>query len=92
MLQVSSDIFPDLFSKAATGDIGRLFCFPSYYRSFTSCLLENIYKNLTASEKKGELTNAWRNYTHKSGISPKKMATILERYGFDVKLLVTYKK
>ncbi|MCE6989915.1 hypothetical protein [Dyadobacter sp. CY323] len=54
--------------------------------------LDNVYKNLPAEEKKGELTNAWRNYTHKLGISPKKMAAILERYGFEVKLLVTYKK
>ena len=53
--------------------------------------LENVYKNLSADEKKGELTNAWRNYTHKLGISSKKMALILERYGFEVKLLVTYK-
>lgn len=54
--------------------------------------LENVYKDLPAEEKKGELTIAWRNFTHKLGISQKKMVTILERYGFDVKILVTYKK
>lgn len=41
--------------------------------------------------KKGELTAAWRNFTHKQGISQKKMIGILERYGFNVKILVTYK-
>ncbi|WP_026629492.1 hypothetical protein [Dyadobacter alkalitolerans] len=53
--------------------------------------LENIYKNLPPDEKKGELTNAWRNFTHKKGISQKRMQSILKRYGFDVKLMVTYK-
>ncbi|PQA52991.1 hypothetical protein C5O19_25210 [Siphonobacter curvatus] len=55
--------------------------------------LENIYKNLPPDEKKGELTAAWRNYTHKLGISQKKMVSILERYGFsiNVRTIVTYK-
>lgn len=54
--------------------------------------LENIYKNLPADEKKGELVIAWRNFTHKQGISQKKMITILKRFGFDVNISVTYKK
>ncbi|PSL22706.1 hypothetical protein [Dyadobacter jiangsuensis] len=54
--------------------------------------LENVYKNLPADEKKGELVSAWRSFTFNQGISQKKMISILERYGFDVKILVTYKK
>lgn len=54
--------------------------------------LENIYKNLPPEEKKGELTVAWRNFTHKQGISQKRMTAILHRYGFDVNVSVTYKK
>ena len=54
--------------------------------------LENVYKNLPADEKKGELVSAWRSFTFNQGISQKKMISILERYGFDVKVLVTYKK
>ncbi|MGV3603593.1 MAG: hypothetical protein ACO1N1_20400 [Dyadobacter fermentans] len=54
--------------------------------------LENVYKNLPADEKKGELVSAWRSFTFNQGISQKRMVSILERYGFDVKILVTYKK
>ncbi len=54
--------------------------------------LENVYKHLPAEEKKGELVSAWRSFTFKQGISQKRMVSILERYGFDVKVLVTYNK
>ncbi|GGN11182.1 hypothetical protein GCM10010967_53840 [Dyadobacter beijingensis] len=54
--------------------------------------LDNVYKNLPADEKKGELVSAWRSFTFNQGISQKRMISILERYGFDVKILVTYKK
>jgi hypothetical protein len=54
--------------------------------------LENVYKNLPADQKKGELVSAWRSFTFNQGISQKRMISILERYGFDVKILVTYKK
>lgn len=53
--------------------------------------LDNIYRDLPADEKKGELVNAWRNYTFKKGISQQKMIGILERYGFETKTLVMYK-
>ncbi|MCF0064221.1 hypothetical protein MUK70_26480 [Dyadobacter chenwenxiniae] len=54
--------------------------------------LENIYKNLPPEEKKGELVMAWRNFTHKQGISQKRMISILKRFGFEVNISVTYKK
>lgn len=42
--------------------------------------LEDIYKNLPPEEKKGRLTTAWRDYTHKLGISQKRMLEILNDY------------
>lgn len=54
--------------------------------------LENVYKSLPADEKKGELVSAWRSFTFNQGISQKRMISILERYGFDVRILVTYKE
>ncbi len=53
--------------------------------------IKNIYPNLPAEEKKGRLTNAWRNYTHKQSMSLEKMIDILKDYEFDIKTIVTYK-
>jgi len=53
--------------------------------------LDNIYKSLPAEEKKGRLTTAWRDYTHKLGISEKRMKDILSEYGdVEVKTEVTF--
>lgn len=43
--------------------------------------LKNIYPALPAERKKGKLTNAWRNYTFKRGISEAKMIEILKEFG-----------
>lgn len=43
--------------------------------------LKNIYPTLPAEQKKGKLTNAWRNYTFKRGISEAKMIEILKEFG-----------
>lgn len=43
--------------------------------------LKNIYPVLPAERKKGKLTNAWRNYTFKRGISEAKMIEILKEFG-----------
>lgn len=53
--------------------------------------IKTIYPTLPADEKKGRLTNAWRNYTHNLGISEAKMHDILKDYGsLSVKTLVTF--
>ena len=52
--------------------------------------LENIYPVLPAETKKGRLTTAWRNYTHKQSLSVGKMSEILKDYGFKIQTKVTY--
>lgn len=54
--------------------------------------LEHVYRDLPPEEKKGELVSAWRSFKFKQGISQKRMISILERYGFNVNISVTYKK
>lgn len=51
----------------------------------------NIYPNLPADVKKGKLTNAWRNYTHKGILSEASMKEILVTYGhFTIKTIISY--
>ncbi len=53
--------------------------------------LAHIYSSLPADVKKGKLTNAWRDYTHKKGISDKRMLEILNEYGkVEVKTVVKF--
>lgn len=53
--------------------------------------IDNIYKALPADQKKGKYTTAWRDYTHKLGISEKRMREILSEFGsIDVKVEVSY--
>jgi hypothetical protein len=53
--------------------------------------LKNIYPGLPAERKKGRLTNAWRDYTHKRGISESRMKEILMEFGeIQVKTEVAY--
>ena len=54
--------------------------------------LKEIYPSLPAEAKKGKLTNAWRDYTHKRGISEFRMKEILSEFGeIKVKTIVTFK-
>lgn len=43
--------------------------------------LTTIYPTLPADIKKGKLTYAWRDFTHKRGISHARMKEILAKYG-----------
>jgi hypothetical protein len=53
--------------------------------------LTNIYPSLPAEVKKGKLTNAWRDFTHKRGISHARMQEILSEYGeIEVQILIKY--
>lgn len=53
--------------------------------------LKNVYPQISPEEKKGKLTYAWRDYTHKLGISEKRMREILAQYGtIEVRTLVNY--
>lgn len=53
--------------------------------------LENIYRGLPADQKKGKLVTAWRDFTHKRGISEKRMIEILGEFGqVDVKTIVNF--
>ena len=53
--------------------------------------IKTIYPTLPAEEKKGALTSAWRDFTHKNSISDKRMQEILRDYGdLNVKTLVTF--
>jgi hypothetical protein len=54
--------------------------------------LQTIYPNLPPETKKGRLTTAWRDYTHKLGISEKRMLDILKEQGsVEVKTVVKFK-
>ena len=66
-------------------------------KSFTSMeeafkwWLTNIYPTLPAEVEKGKLTNAWRDFTHKRGISHARMQEILSEYGeIEVQILIKY--
>ena len=53
--------------------------------------LTTIYPELPAATKKGRFTNAWRDYTHKRGISEERMKKILSEFGeVEVKTIVTF--
>ncbi len=53
--------------------------------------LANIYPSLPSDVKKGRLTNAWRDFTHKRGISEKRILEILNEYGdVEVKTIVKF--
>ncbi len=43
--------------------------------------VKNVYPNLPPDQKRGRLTNAWRNYTFNLGISESKMLEILKEFG-----------
>ena len=54
--------------------------------------IKNIYPNLSPDEKKGKLTNAWRDYTHKGSMSESRMKEILIEYGhFEIETIITYR-
>jgi hypothetical protein len=54
--------------------------------------IKNIYPNLPADQKKGKLTNAWRDYVHKESMSESRMKEILIDYGhFEIQTIITYK-
>jgi len=53
--------------------------------------IQHIYKLLPADQKKGKYTTAWRDYTHKLGISEKRMRAILSEFGeFEVRTDVRF--
>jgi hypothetical protein len=55
--------------------------------------IENIYPSLPAEMKKGKPVTAWRDYTHKLGISETRMKNILIEYGhFEIKTIIIYKQ
>lgn len=54
--------------------------------------IKNIYPTLTPDRKKGKLTDAWRDYTHKGSISETRMKEVLINHGnFEIKMTITYK-
>jgi hypothetical protein len=54
--------------------------------------IKNIFPNLPPDQKKGKLTDAWRDYTHKKSISETRMKEILISYGhFEIQTIITYK-
>ncbi|TLV00502.1 hypothetical protein [Dyadobacter luticola] len=53
--------------------------------------LATIYPTLPAQAKKGRLTYAWRDFTHKRGISHARMKEILSEYGeFEIQTIIKY--
>jgi hypothetical protein len=54
--------------------------------------LTAVYPSLPAEMKKGRLTNAWRDFTHKRGISEARMKEILSEFGeIEVQTLIKYR-
>ena len=54
--------------------------------------IKTIYPTLPAAEKRGKLTDAWRDYTHKGSISESRMKQVLIDYGhFEIETIITYK-
>ncbi|MPR36633.1 hypothetical protein [Salmonirosea aquatica] len=53
--------------------------------------IKNIYPSLPPDVKKGRPVTAWRDYTHKRGISEERMRGILLDYGhFKITTSITY--
>jgi len=54
--------------------------------------IKNIYPLLPPETKKGKPVTAWRDYTHKRGISEARMRDILLEFGhFEIETKITYK-
>ncbi|WAC10488.1 hypothetical protein [Dyadobacter pollutisoli] len=54
--------------------------------------IKNIYPTLPPELKKGKPVTAWRDYTHKLGISETRMRDILIEFGsFEIKTSIIYK-
>ena len=72
-----------------------LYLFMKTFDSITEAFdwwIKNVYPTLPADQKKGKPVTAWRDYTHKLGISETRMKKILIEYGhFEIKTTITYK-
>jgi hypothetical protein len=54
--------------------------------------IKNVYPSLPPDRKKGKAVTAWRDYTHKRGISETRMREVLLEFGhFEIKTTIIYK-